>query len=80
MAKIKMEPKIMEGLAHRVWGETCNINKLCCRQTKGNLCLIIALALSSPAKWYMQCSNHCPVLIPLVMIRATQEMTLLPIN
>lgn len=35
MAKIKMGPEIMEGLAHRVWGETCNINKLCCRQTKG---------------------------------------------
>lgn len=30
-----MGPEIMEGLAHRVWGETCNINKLCCRQTKG---------------------------------------------
>lgn len=36
MAKIKMEPEIMEGLAHRVWEEKCNINKLCSRQTKGD--------------------------------------------
>lgn len=35
MAKIKMEPEIMEGLAHRVWEEKCHINKLCCRHTKG---------------------------------------------
>lgn len=36
MAKIKMEPGIMEGMAHRVWEEKCNINKLCSRQTKGD--------------------------------------------
>lgn len=35
MVKIKMEPEIIEGLAHRVWEEKCNINKLCSRQTKG---------------------------------------------
>lgn len=34
MAKIKME-EIMEGLAHGVWEEKCNIHKFCSRQTKG---------------------------------------------
>lgn len=35
MAKIKMEPEIMEGLAHRVWEEKSHINKLCSRHSKG---------------------------------------------
>ena len=80
MAKPKMEPEIMEGLAHRVWEETCNINKLCSRQTKGALFLTVTSALSSQAQWYRQSCSHCPVLIPLVIIRVTWDMTLLPVN
>lgn len=71
MAKIKMEPEIMEGLAHRVWEEKCHINKLCSRHSKGGSFLTITLALSSQAMWYRQYSCHCPVLIPLLMIPVT---------
>lgn len=53
MAKIKMEPEIMEGLACRVGEGKCNINKFCSRQNKGVSFLTIT-ALLSPANWYRQ--------------------------
>lgn len=34
MAKIKMEPEIMDNLAHRLWEEKCNMNKFCSRQIR----------------------------------------------
>lgn len=77
MAKIKMEPEIMEGLAQRVWEETCNINKLCCGQTEGGFILCHPTGVVSTSRVVqavqqpLSCACHDSV---------TREMTLLPVN
>lgn len=81
MAKIKMEPEIMEGLAHRAWEGKCNINKLCSRQTKEgfisyhHIGLIITCHVVQAMQW------------PTVHADSTlndssdpEEMMLLPVN
>lgn len=79
MAKIKME-EIMEGLAHGVWEEKCNIHKFCSRQTKGGFISyhLLGIVITSQVVHTMQqplC--HDPICNDS---GDPEDVTLLPVN
>lgn len=80
MAKTQMQPEIMEGLAHRVWEEKCNINKLCSRQTKGGFISYCHIGTIITSQVVQAIPQPLSCADPTCKYSVTREMTLLPVK